>query len=90
MEIKVHSPDTTIFRAERLKFLRLYMGFTLEDLAKITGLSKQILSKYETGKTRPLQITRMGLCNCFNVPADFFSASRVKVIFNGNKITIQK
>lgn len=41
------------FVAERLKEIRLLKGYTLEEVAEAIGVSKQAVSKYETGKTIP-------------------------------------
>ena len=41
------------FNGEKLKFARLYNGFTVEELAKKLGISAQAESLYEMGKVIP-------------------------------------
>ena len=39
--------------AERIRQVRLDAGFTLEQLADKIGMTKQVISKYENGKSEP-------------------------------------
>ncbi|MCI8368362.1 MAG: helix-turn-helix transcriptional regulator [Clostridia bacterium] len=39
--------------AKSLKTLRLYVGFSLVDLEKLTGINNPSLSRYENGKVEP-------------------------------------
>ena len=43
---------TKLTLGERLKDLRIERGYTLEELAAQTGLSKAALGKYETNEVR--------------------------------------
>lgn len=39
--------------AKSLKTLRIYVGFSLVDLEKLTGINNPSLSRYENGKVEP-------------------------------------
>ena len=41
------------FRGERLKYARIFRGKSLTELANESGISKQLISQYENGDSRP-------------------------------------
>ena len=47
-------------------------GLTLTALAEQTGISKQSISQYESGETRPEHERGFRLASALNVPYDFF------------------
>lgn len=46
----------------------------MKDLAEKSGLSRQMISNYETGKTKPKAETLLNLISVLNFPRNFFSA----------------
>lgn len=60
------------FQGERLKNARQLRGLTLTALAEQTGISKQSISQYENGDTRPEHERGFRLASVLNVPYDFF------------------
>ena len=42
------------------------LGLTLEQLAELSGVSRQSISNYESGKTIPTEAIRRKLCKAFN------------------------
>ena len=44
---------------ERIKFLRKTIGLTLDDLSRTTGVSRQTLSRYETGVIKSIPSNRI-------------------------------
>ena len=58
--------------AERLKKVRKDSGFTQQEVSDVTGISRSVLAKYETGKLEP-DLEKLGiLCDFYNKPADYF------------------
>lgn len=60
------------FQGERLKTIRQLRGLTLTALAEQTGFSKQSISQYENGETRPEHERGFRLATVLKVPYDFF------------------
>lgn len=60
------------FNGEKLKFARLYNGFTVEELAKKLGISAQAESLYEMGKVIPPFNKLLVLSKELNFPVSFF------------------
>ncbi len=52
---------------EKVKMYRTQKGWTLEELSKLTGLSVQAISAYETGKNRPLPVSKMAIASALHV-----------------------
>ena len=61
--------------AERLKAARKMKGWSLQELADNLGneISKQALSKYETGVMKPNGELLVKVCRSLEVPSDYFS-----------------
>ncbi len=55
----------------RLKELRRAKGLTQEDIARILGVQKAAICKYETGRVAIPQDALVFLCDFFGVTADF-------------------
>lgn len=65
-----------IFVGERLRELRLMKGKTQEDVAKHFGISKQAVSKWETGQSLPDVLLLPEIAGYFGVNiSDFFKRS---------------
>ena len=82
--------DTSpLFLPKRLKLLRFYNDLTCQELADKTGLSKQAISKFETGDLTPCLVTMLGLCAFFEVPEDFFTKTIVTIKCTGTKLKLE-
>ena len=44
---------------KRMKELRIQKGYSYQDLANLTGFSKSVLQRYETGETDKLPLSRL-------------------------------
>lgn len=67
------------FNGTRLKEGRVYRGLTLTDLADNLNVSKQMISKYENGKSTPSFEVIMKMCNILNFPKDYFYEESINV-----------
>lgn len=70
--------------AERLKQIRLARGLSLDGLVDAMGgvVTKQAISKYETGKSQPTPKVARALARALNVPpTDLLKPSSVRVEF---------
>ena len=56
---------------EKLVKLRKTCGYTQEDLAEKLGVSRQAVARWEAGDTTPEMAMLLGLCNVFEVSADY-------------------
>ena len=63
---------------EKLKEARLARGYTVTALAKIIGISKQTISKYELGQASPSSETMIKYCNLLKFNIDFFMIDNAK------------
>jgi len=61
------------FNQVRLKEIRVVRKLTLENVASWLGVTKQMVSKYETGVSIPQLETIVKLSELFQVPADYFT-----------------
>lgn len=60
------------FIPERLTEAREARGFTKTEIAKTTGVSHQMISKYEKGQSEPSAITLNAISDTLNLPLAFF------------------
>lgn len=68
------------FNGTRLKEARYFNSYSITELAKELGVSKQMVSKYENGKGEPLPETFFKLVKTLGFPAKFyFGTDKVKV-----------
>ena len=56
---------------EKLIKLRKSNGMSQEQLAEKLGVSRQAISRWESGDSTPDMINLLGLCDLFGVPADY-------------------
>lgn len=61
-----------IFQPVRLKEIRIARGLTEERVAESLGLTKQMISKYETNVSIPYQDTLSNMARLFRVPLVYF------------------
>jgi len=78
-----------LFIGSRLKFIRIYNNMTCQGLADVCGLSKQAISKYETGAMNPSNKTFLLFCEVFKMNPSFFTHVALNVRLQNNKIIIQ-
>ena len=63
------------FRGERLKYARIFRGKSLTELANESGISKQLISQYENGDSRPSHERLFNISEILHFPYDFFMQS---------------
>lgn len=56
--------------AQNIQYLRKLRGITQEELSDLVGVSRQSVSKWETGDAFPETEKIMQLCDIFNVSMD--------------------
>lgn len=66
------------FNGQRLKQGRIYRGLTIEALAEKIGVTKQAISQYENGSSRPEYDKIMQLTGALSFPNDYFLQSDSK------------
>jgi DNA-binding XRE family transcriptional regulator len=54
-----------------LKNIRNYYGYTRQEAADMLGISKQVYSSYENGKTNPNIKMLLKMSETFNVTIDY-------------------
>lgn len=61
------------FRGERLRQARALRGLVyMSSLANLAGISKQMISRYESGDARPTEEIVQKLASTLNLPVEFF------------------
>ena len=55
---------------EKLSKLRKGLGLSQEELAEMLGVSRQAVSKWETGQSAPDLVNLVRLCRLYGIPAD--------------------
>lgn len=71
-----------VFAAGKLKDLREQKGFSRADLAKVLGVDKSIIAKWETKKCRPSFENARELSYFFGVDDDYWKLSDESKIFD--------
>lgn len=56
---------------EKLVALRKGKGMSQEQLAEKLGVSRQAISRWESGESTPDMLNLLGLCECFQVSSDY-------------------
>ncbi|MCV0026911.1 helix-turn-helix domain-containing protein [Bacillus sp. XT-2] len=69
----------TKFNGNRLREGRIYRGLTITDLADKLGVSKQMISKYENGKSSPPFESVLKLIDVLKFPKDYFYQEGIDV-----------
>ena len=68
------------FNGEQLKKARVYRGYTVGELAELSGYQRQTISMYENGKSTPIDISVIiNLSRVLNFPPQFFTDKSVKL-----------
>ncbi len=60
------------FNGNRLKSARIYRGITITELAEKLGVSKQMISKYESNKSVPSFESLLIIIDILDFPRDYF------------------
>lgn len=68
----------------RLREIRIVRGYTLETLAKLLGITKQCVSKYENGLANPSPGIIEKMINVLNIPRSYLTKEE---IINKDKIS---
>lgn len=68
-----------IFNGSRLKEGRIYRGYTISDLAKELGVSKQMISKYENNNVAPTLEALLQLTRTLKFPKEYFYEEPISV-----------
>lgn len=61
------------FNSKQLTSARVAKGMTMKELAEKSGLSRQMISNYESGKTIPQAESLLKILSVLKYPRDFFS-----------------
>lgn len=72
--------------AKSLKKLRLYVGFSLLDLEKLTGINNPSLSRYENGRVEPSLSQAIIIAETFQLKIEDFILYGLKETIDGNTI----
>ncbi|PAQ15052.1 DNA-binding protein [Bacillaceae bacterium SAOS 7] len=72
------------FNGQRLKLGRIYRGKTINDLAELLGVTKQMVSKYEHGKSTPSAEMLYKLEQYLMFPRSFFFEYESETVNVGN------
>lgn len=83
------------FNPSRLKAARIYRGITITELAEKVDVTKQMISQYENGKSKPSVDTLFKLISALKFPKDFFhksdfNSSVENTFFRANSSTSKK
>lgn len=79
-----------------IKSARIYRGYSITELAELTGISKQTLSAYENNKRALTPENKMKLMQALDFPVEFFDKGMIvkvdnqTVFFRALKSTIEK
>ncbi|QQY66348.1 helix-turn-helix transcriptional regulator [Clostridioides difficile] len=73
----IYVEGKNIIIGERVKSARVARMLTLKDLADKMGVSKQLLSKYETGKTNPSIENLEKLSEVLDFPIQFLEKNQI-------------
>lgn len=67
------------FNSEQLKVARIARGLSIKTLAEEAGISRQMVSNYESGKTVPGGANLLSLIKVLDFPYSFFTSESKKI-----------
>jgi len=67
------------FNSEQLRIARVARGLSIKALAEKAGISRQMVSNYESGKTVPGGSNLLSLINVLEFPYSFFTSESKKI-----------
>ena len=70
------------FNPSKLKTARVARGLTIKALAEKAGISRQMVSNYELGKTTPSANSLLALVEVLDFPSNFFTKD-TRAIYEG-------
>lgn len=62
----------SIIRPDRIKLARETRGYSMAELAKLLGVSKQMISQYEAGTSEPSSATLFKIIDVLNYPLSYY------------------
>ena len=68
------------FRPESIRELRDVTGMTMEKFAETVGVSKQVISTWETGACEPRIKSLLKISEAYHKPLDFFLTERFTTV----------
>ena len=68
--------NTKLFNPSQITSARIARGMTMKELAEATGISRQMISNYESGKTVPKAENMLKIISELNFPKSFFSSEK--------------
>ncbi|GAC81528.1 Zn-dependent peptidase ImmA, M78 family [Gordonia malaquae] len=72
-----------MFNPSRLRLARLRLGYTLTELAKVSGVSSRALTDFENGHRPPAEDTLIKLADALAVPAAFLERESIEPVATG-------
>jgi len=72
MPSKKEADAVDVYVGQRIRFRRIMLGHSQEDLAKALGLTFQQVQKYEKGTNRIGASRLFAIASCLRVPVGFF------------------
>ena len=76
-KVKYLPPDGSTL-AERLRAIRVQVGFSQKNVADQLNVSRSTYTYYETGKTTPDPATLNRIARIFEVPLEYFFSSELE------------
>lgn len=73
--------------SERLQFLRKKEDFSQEQLADMLGISRQAVSKWESGQGKPEIDNIIKLTQIYNVSADYILLGKEEITENKTEVS---
>ena len=68
------------FNGEQLKKARIYRGYTVGELAELSGYQRQTISMYENKKSTPIDVSVVfNLSRVLNFPPQFFTEQTINI-----------
>ena len=68
------------FNGEQLKKARIYRGYTVGELAELSGYQRQTISMYENKKSTPIDVSVVfNLSRVLNFPPQFFTEQSINI-----------
>lgn len=69
-------PDIGIDCATRLRVARANVGMTQKEVSELTGINRELLSRYESGATEPSIQTLRKLRDVYHQSIDWMAGAR--------------
>lgn len=73
-----------MFNGKIIRFLREEKGLTQEELARMAGVERDQLSRYETGRRKPSVERAIRLAQALQVNVEIFFGNDVSIVTQSN------